>query len=189
MPPSPVVVEVPTSVAPRPRASLAGADSAPKLMPAIVTGISSSRGFVAKRVPRTTSVSALLSVPLERIARDARAEEEQVVEVEALRTEAADVVDPPARHAGSRRWPCGRRGTTHAGSRGGSVPTATTSVGARVVDLEVVELPRGPVASELRRVGIDPGGVEQTSDLLDVLVTHLLLHAVRAEARNRPSHV
>ena len=53
----PVVVEVPTSVAPRPSASFAGAESAPKLMPAIVTGIFSSSGFLANRVPRTTSVA------------------------------------------------------------------------------------------------------------------------------------
>jgi hypothetical protein len=39
MPPSPVVVEVPTWDAPRPNASLAWADSEPKLMPAMVTGI------------------------------------------------------------------------------------------------------------------------------------------------------
>jgi hypothetical protein len=57
MPPSPVVVDVPISVAPRPRASFAGAESAPKLMPAIVTGIFSSSGFFAKRVPRTRSVA------------------------------------------------------------------------------------------------------------------------------------
>jgi hypothetical protein len=57
MPPSPVVVDVPTSVAPRPRASFAGAESAPKLIPAIVTGIFSSSGFVANLVPSTTSVA------------------------------------------------------------------------------------------------------------------------------------
>ena len=57
MPPSPVVVDVPTSVAPRPSASLAGADSAPKLIPAIVIGISSSIGSRANRVPSTTSVA------------------------------------------------------------------------------------------------------------------------------------
>ena len=56
MPPSPVVVDVPTSLAPRPSASLAGADSAPKLMPAMVIGISSSSGFFAWRAPSTTSV-------------------------------------------------------------------------------------------------------------------------------------
>jgi hypothetical protein len=56
MPPSPVVVEVPASVAPRPSASLAGPDSAPKLMPAMVIGMSSSIGFFAKRVPSQTSV-------------------------------------------------------------------------------------------------------------------------------------
>ena len=41
---------------PRPSASFAGAESAPKLMPAIVIGIFSSSGFFAKRVPSTTSV-------------------------------------------------------------------------------------------------------------------------------------
>ena len=99
MPPSPVVVEVPISVAPRPSASFAGADSAPKLIPAIVTGIFSSSGFFAKpRAERDVRVAAL-AVALERVARDARAEEEQVVEVRhlALGAEAADVVDPLAR--------------------------------------------------------------------------------------------
>ena len=57
MPPSPVVVDVPISLAPRPSASFAGADSAPKLIPAIVIGIFSSSGFFAKRVPSVTSVS------------------------------------------------------------------------------------------------------------------------------------
>ena len=101
MPPSPVVVDVPTSLAPRPSASFAGADSAPKLIPAIVTGIFSSIGFCAKRVPSTTSVLAALAVALERVARDARAEQQQVVEVRhaALGAEAADVVDALARGA------------------------------------------------------------------------------------------
>jgi len=57
MPPSPVVVDVPTSVAPRPSASFAGADSAPNDMPAIVTGILSSSGTLAKRAPSVTSVA------------------------------------------------------------------------------------------------------------------------------------
>ena len=56
MPPSPVVVEVPTLVAPRPSASLACADSEPKLMPAMVIGILRWMGFLAKRVPSQTSV-------------------------------------------------------------------------------------------------------------------------------------
>ena len=54
MPPSPVVVDVPTSLAPRPSASFAGAESAPKLMPAIVTGIASSSGRFAKPLDRET---------------------------------------------------------------------------------------------------------------------------------------
>ncbi len=57
MPPSPVVVEVPASVAPRPSASLALAESDPKLMPAMVIGILSVIGFLAWRVPSVTVVS------------------------------------------------------------------------------------------------------------------------------------
>ena len=57
MPPSPVVVLVPTSDAPRPSASLAGAESAPKLIPAIVIGMSSCSGLAAWRAPTVTSVS------------------------------------------------------------------------------------------------------------------------------------
>ena len=48
MPPSPVVVDVPTSLAPRPSASLAWALSAPKLMPAIVIGMSSCSGLLGE---------------------------------------------------------------------------------------------------------------------------------------------
>jgi hypothetical protein len=57
IPPSPVVVEVPSSDAPRPSASLALPDSAPKLIPAIVIGMSSRIGFLANRVPIVTSVA------------------------------------------------------------------------------------------------------------------------------------
>ena len=101
MPPSPVVVEVPTSVAPRPSASFAGAESAPKLIPAIVIGIRELERL--RRVARAERDvrRAPLAIPLERVARDARAEDEQVVEVRQppLRAEAADVVDPLARGA------------------------------------------------------------------------------------------
>ena len=57
MPPSPVVVEVPASVAARPSASLTRADSEPKLMPATVIGMASSMGLEAKRVPSTVLVT------------------------------------------------------------------------------------------------------------------------------------
>ncbi len=57
MPPSPVVVLVPAAEAPCPSARLALALSAPKLMPAMVIGILSSSGFLAKRVPRVTLVA------------------------------------------------------------------------------------------------------------------------------------
>ena len=57
MPPSPVVVDVPSSVAARPSASFTLADSAPKLMPAIVIGISSSIGLLREAgVPSTVFV-------------------------------------------------------------------------------------------------------------------------------------
>ena len=56
MPPSPVVVEVPSSVAARPSASFTLAESAPKLIPAMVIGMASSIGFLAKRVPSTVRV-------------------------------------------------------------------------------------------------------------------------------------
>ena len=56
MPPSPVVVDVPAILAPRPNASLADPDNAPKLIPAIVIGISSSKGFFAYLVPKVTLV-------------------------------------------------------------------------------------------------------------------------------------
>ncbi len=95
MPPSPVVVEVPAIAAPRPSASLACADSEPKLMPAIVIGIFSSIGFLANRVPSMTFVAALLAIAFERIAANRRAEKQQVVEMRnlALRAAAANVVD------------------------------------------------------------------------------------------------
>jgi hypothetical protein len=63
MPPSPVVVDVPAAVAARPSAVLAVADRAPKLMPAIVMGMSSSSGLLANRVPSTVVVSHFSRYP------------------------------------------------------------------------------------------------------------------------------
>ena len=56
MPPSPVVVEVPACRAPWASATLALYESAPQLMPVIITGMSSSIGRLASRVPRTVLV-------------------------------------------------------------------------------------------------------------------------------------
>jgi hypothetical protein len=56
MPPSPVVVELPAARAPFARATLALYESAPQLMPVIMTGVSSSIGRFACRVPRTVVV-------------------------------------------------------------------------------------------------------------------------------------
>ena len=63
IPPSPVVVEVPAKEAPLPKASFAVADKAPKLIPAIVTGISISNGFSAFLVPNFTAVSQFSLYP------------------------------------------------------------------------------------------------------------------------------
>ncbi len=57
MPPSPEQVAVPAIEAPLARAILASIESAPKLMPVMYTGMSSSRGFSAKRPPMTVLVS------------------------------------------------------------------------------------------------------------------------------------
>ena len=56
MPPSPVVVDVPTCVAARPSASLALADSAPKLIPVMAIGVSNSNGL-SQRVPSRVFVT------------------------------------------------------------------------------------------------------------------------------------
>ena len=94
MPPSPVVVEVPTSVAARPSASFTRADSAPKLMPAMVIGIASSIGRVAKRVPSTRLGRAAFAISFEGIARQRSGEKQQIVEIRhaAFRAQAADFV-------------------------------------------------------------------------------------------------
>ena len=70
-------------------------------MPAMVIGILSSIGFLAKRAPSTTSVSHRLAIAFERIARDRRAEEQQIVEMRqlALGAAAANVVDAGRRRA------------------------------------------------------------------------------------------
>src|SRR5262249_33279363 len=86
---------------------------------------------------------------------------------------------PRALRVGSRRWSRGRTGTT----RGASVRLG-------VVDLEVVELPRGAVAAEVRGVEVvEAGAVEQGLELGDVVLAELFLDAVGAEARDGAAHV
>jgi hypothetical protein len=57
MPPSPEQVAVPAIEAPLASAILASRDSAPKLIPVMYTGMSSSSGWLAKRAPSTVLVS------------------------------------------------------------------------------------------------------------------------------------
>ena len=110
MPPSPVVVLVPMAVAARPMASLALAPSAPKLMPAMVMGILSSIGFLAKRVPRCHISGAFLAIALQGIARDGGAKENEIVEGGqlALGAIAADFIEALIRGAMDLRQDVGR---------------------------------------------------------------------------------
>ena len=106
--------------APRPSASLAWADSAPKLMPAMVTGMSRCSGKRGVAVAEHDVGAAALAVALQRVARHARAEEQQVVEVRqgALGAPAADVVDAGLGGAlDARRWWRGRTSPIRAGAR------------------------------------------------------------------------
>jgi hypothetical protein len=63
MPPSPVVVDVPTALAARPSATLAVADRAPKLMPAIVTGMGEMQRLAGVPGAQDGAGVALLPVP------------------------------------------------------------------------------------------------------------------------------
>ena len=74
--------------------------------PAMVIGIASSTGFVAKRVPSTVFVAAFLAIALQRIARQRRAEKHQVVEVRhacASRRARGSRTGPSRRRAGCSR--------------------------------------------------------------------------------------
>ena len=107
-----------------------GADSEPKLMPAMVIGIFSSIGFLAKRVPSIDVGRAFLAIAFERIAADRGAEEQQIVEMRqlALGAAAADVVDAGRRGAADFGDACSRRRSrTCAAACGSSGPAALIS--------------------------------------------------------------
>ena len=63
IPPSPEQVAEPAIDAPLASAILASSDSAPKLIPVMYTGMSSSIGFLAKRAPSTVLVSHFSRYP------------------------------------------------------------------------------------------------------------------------------
>ena len=174
MPPSPVVVEVPAIVAPRPSASFASADSEPKLMPAMVIGILSSIGFLAKRVPIIDIGAAFLAIALERIARDRGAEEQQVVEMRqlALGAGATDIINAGGRSTADLResviveaWPiCG---AWCAECRG---PCGFDSIGVGIVDVEIVELAGRAIAPEPPRIGLDLAPARAAAPACEMLV-------------------
>ena len=59
-----------------------------------------------------------------------------------------------------------------------------------MVDVEVVQPPRRSVAAKVAGIHVvEPGTLEEPSQLLRVLRAHLLLDAVGAEALHRAAHV
>ncbi len=152
MPPSPVVVEVPTWVAPRPkrflglgrqRAETHAGDGDRDLEVDRLLGEAGAEPDVG---------AAFLAIAFERVAADRGAEKQQIVEMRhaPLGAGAADVVDAGRGGAADlrqrdsrRRWP---RGAAWSGA-------SNPSIGSGVVDVEIVELARRAVALEL--AGID----------------------------------
>src|SRR5437870_6079279 len=63
------------------------------------------------------------------------------------------------------------------------------SVRGCVVDLEVVELPSRAVAAEVRGIRVDLGRGQEPGELRRVLLSELLLDAVRPEAGDGAAHV
>src|SRR6202035_5944441 len=67
---------------------------------------------------------------------------------------------------------------------------APISVAPEVLDVKVVERPRGPVTAKLGCLHVaHVGAPQQLSQLLEVLLAHVLLDAVGAEAGDRPPDV
>ena len=161
MPPSPVVVLVPTARRPPPERLLRGRRQRAEAHPR-----DRDRDLEVERLlgvagaERDVRVAAL-AVALERVARHARAEEQQVVEVRhrALGAEAADVVDPLARGALDLVDHVAVEDRAPRAARPAAASALTSSLlarcrdrhrfsSARVVDVEVVELAGRAVAPE-----------------------------------------
>ena len=159
MPPSPVVVEVPAASAPRPSASLACADSDPKLMPAIVMGMSRlDRAAADVRFTDDHIGSACLAIPLEGVPRHRGAQHDEIIESREF-----TLRPPPPNLDRCRCWPLGGSprsrcdqtcmtldGATLCSPRCWSsaflVMSASCQLGVDVIHVEVVELTGRPVA-------------------------------------------
>src|SRR5574338_127105 len=63
------------------------------------------------------------------------------------------------------------------------------SIGVGVVDMEIIEPARRPVAPEALRVGLDPGASQQFLELGQMVRRHLLLDAVRTQALDLALHI
>ena len=182
MPPSPVVVEVPASVGAAAQRFLGVPEREPKLMPAMVIGIFSSSGFLAKRVAQHHVGIAAFPVALQRIARHRGAEKQQIVEMwePAFGAEPPDIVEARA----GRRARISATGCNPveamADSRGPSRSSGDVSGPHRSPHglnmhphcrrLEVVQLAGRAVAPKVGGVGVDPGALVTARQRRQVLL-------------------
>ena len=164
MPPSPVVVEVPDCDGAAARAPpWRCAESAPKLMPAMVIGIFRCDRLLGEARAEHDVGRAFLAIAFERIARDRGAEEQQIVEMRhacAWRRRRGCRRCRSRRRGGSRRAYSRRRSPSAAAACRGDAPwLSAPSIGVGVVDVEIVELAGRAVAPELRRhrLAVDAG--------------------------------
>ena len=65
---------------------------------------------------------------------------------------------------------------------------ALRSVQRRMVDLEMIELPRGTIALKLTWVSVASRPLQKGLQGMVMFGTHLLLNAIRTEALDRTSH-
>src|SRR5262249_26224691 len=132
---------------------------------------------------------AFFAIAFQRIPRDRGTEEQKIVEMRytTLGAAAADIIDA----GGSRPVDFGdgvliesRRKARRCIERGGRCAHMgdLSSVRVDVIDMEIIEPASRAVALEAARIGLDPGTLEQTLKLGEMMRRHLLLDAVRAEA-------
>ena len=157
MPPSPVVVEVPTAVAPRPSASLALRGERAEAHAGDGDGnFQVDRLFGEARAQHDIG-AATLAIALQRIARDRGAQEQQIIEMRqlALRAAAADIVNAGGGGALDFGDACAdRRSRKSAAAWRGSAASGESghSIGPGIVDVEMIQRAGGAIAREFLRI-------------------------------------
>ena len=135
---------------------------------------------------------ALLAVAFEGIAGNRRTEEQQVVKMRdlALGAATADVIDARrGRAADFRIRRVRERGRLDRnGARCAFVIVFHIAPLVCVVDVEVIQLARGPVALELFGLGVAAAALQQFLEDLDMLGTHFLFDAVGTQRFDRAAH-